>query len=116
MIGSIIIRVAFGASLLAVLFYYLDHRKHSDRLLIFARSAYRTAVACMISAAALLIYLIMTHQFNYTYVWNYSSTDLPGPLLFLDVLRRTGRKFLAVGLLHKHSRPCVDVVFITQRI
>jgi cytochrome c-type biogenesis protein CcmF len=24
----------------------------------------------------------MTHQFHYAYVWNYSSTDLPGPLLF----------------------------------
>ncbi len=82
MIGSIIVRIAFGASLLAVLFYYLDHRKHSDRLLLFARTSYRTAVAAMIGAAALLIYLIMTHQFNYAYVWNYSSTDLPGPLLF----------------------------------
>ena len=82
MTGSIIIRIAFGASLLAVLFYYLDHRKYSNRFLMFARTAYLTAVAGMISAAALLIYLIMTHQFNYTYVWNYSSTDFPGPLLF----------------------------------
>jgi len=82
MIGSIIIRVAFGASLLAVLFYFLDFRKHSPQLLMFARAAYRTAVAGMVSAAALLIYLIMTHQFHYAYVWNYSSTDLPGPLLF----------------------------------
>jgi len=82
MVGSIIIRIAFGASILAVVFYYLDHRKHTSRLLLLARTAYRTAVAGMISAAALLIYLIMTHQFNFAYVWNYSSTDLPGPLLF----------------------------------
>ena len=82
MIGSIIIRVAFGAALLAAILYYLDHRTHSDQLLKFARFAYRSAVAGMISASAILIYLIMTHQFHYAYVWNYSSTDLPGPLLF----------------------------------
>ncbi|TLY33444.1 MAG: cytochrome C biogenesis protein, partial [Ignavibacteria bacterium] len=29
----------------------------------------------------LLLYFILTHQFQYTYVWNYSSTDLPTPLL-----------------------------------
>lgn len=82
MIGSIIIRVAFSVALLATILYYLEHRKHSVQLLTFARFAYRTAVVGMISAAALLVYLIMTHQFHYAYVWNYSSTDLPGPLLF----------------------------------
>jgi cytochrome c-type biogenesis protein CcmF len=30
---------------------------------------------------SLLLYLILTHQFQYTYIWNYSSTDLPTPLL-----------------------------------
>ncbi len=82
MIGSIIVRIAFGAALVSTLLYYLIHRNHSDKLLRFARLAYRTAVGGMISASALLIYLIMTHQFHYAYVWNYSSTDLPGPLLF----------------------------------
>ncbi|HTR80694.1 MAG TPA: cytochrome c biogenesis protein CcsA [Bacteroidota bacterium] len=82
MVGSIIIRTAFAAALLATLLYYLVHRKRSSVLLKYARLAYRTAVAGMVSAAGLLIYLIMTHQFHYAYVWNYSSTDLPGPLLF----------------------------------
>jgi len=82
MIGSIIIQVAFAAALTSSLAYYLNHRKYSTRLLLFARFAYHTAVVGMMCAAALLIYLIMTHQFQYSYVWNYSSTDLPGPLLF----------------------------------
>jgi cytochrome c-type biogenesis protein CcmF len=34
-----------------------------------------------ITSAAYLLYLIITHQFQYTYVWNYSSTDLPVNLL-----------------------------------
>ncbi|HTX18349.1 MAG TPA: cytochrome c biogenesis protein CcsA [Bacteroidota bacterium] len=82
MIGSIIVRVAFGAALLSTVLYYLIHRRNSTRLLRFARLAYRTAAGGMFCAAALLVYLIMTHQFHYAYVWNYSSTDLPGPLLF----------------------------------
>ena len=34
-----------------------------------------------ISSAAYLLYLIITHQFQFTYVWNYSSKDLPINLL-----------------------------------
>jgi cytochrome c-type biogenesis protein CcmF len=32
-------------------------------------------------ASAILLSFILTHQFQYTYVWNYSSTDLSLPLL-----------------------------------
>ena len=35
---------------------------------------------------------------------------------FLDVLCWTRRKFLALGVLHEHRWPCVDVVFVAQRI
>ncbi|HKZ43219.1 MAG TPA: hypothetical protein VJ044_19840, partial [Candidatus Hodarchaeales archaeon] len=82
MIGSLIISIAFAASLLSTFAYFLNHRKYSSRVLIVARYSYHTAVVGMMCAAALLVYLIMTHQFQYSYVWNYSSTDLPGPLLF----------------------------------
>jgi cytochrome c-type biogenesis protein CcmF len=33
------------------------------------------------STAAVLLYLILTHQFQYTYVWSYSSRELSTPLL-----------------------------------
>jgi cytochrome c-type biogenesis protein CcmF len=82
MIGSIIIRVAFGCALLSAACYYRNHKSPSTRILLIARILFRTAVVGMLSASALLIYLIMTHQFQYAYVWNYSSTDLPKPLLF----------------------------------
>jgi cytochrome c-type biogenesis protein CcmF len=37
--------------------------------------------AAVMSFCAYLLYLILTHQFQYTYVWNYSSTTLSTPLL-----------------------------------
>lgn len=82
MIGSIIVRLAFTASILSTLFYYLTYQKPSTRFLRFARSAFYSAVAGIVVSSVMLVYLIMSHQFQYTYVWNYSSTDLPGLLLF----------------------------------
>ncbi|MDE3056443.1 MAG: cytochrome c biogenesis protein CcsA [Bacteroidota bacterium] len=82
MIGSIIVKIAFSASLLSAILYFLNHRRFSSRVLLFARIAYHTAVVSIILIAVSLIYILMTHQFQFSYVWNYSSTDLPGPLLF----------------------------------
>lgn len=82
MIGSILVKVAFAASLLSTILYFLNHRRFSKRILLFARIAYHTAVVSIVAIAVSLIYILMTHQFQFTYVWNYSSTDLPGPLLF----------------------------------
>ncbi len=82
MIGSIIVKIAFSASLLSTILYFLNHRRFSKRILQLARIAYGTAVISIIAIAVSLIYILMTHQFQFSYVWNYSSTDLPGPLLF----------------------------------
>ncbi|CUS90076.1 cytochrome c-type biogenesis protein CcmF, partial [Candidatus Kryptonium thompsonii] len=46
-----------------------------------ARLSYHISAIFVILASAFLLYLILTHQFQYTYVWSYSSTDLSTPLL-----------------------------------
>jgi cytochrome c-type biogenesis protein CcmF len=81
MVGAIIIKIAFLSGLAAALFYYQVHRQQSNRWLLFARNSYHLATLSLMTAAAIMLYLILTHQFQYTYVWNYSSTDLPLPLL-----------------------------------
>ena len=82
MIGAIIVKVAFAAAIASSFLYFLYHKKPSAEILRLSRIFYTIAVAGVISASGMLITLIMTHQFQYYYVWNYSSTDLPGPLLF----------------------------------
>ncbi len=81
MVGSIIVKIAFFSAIAAAFFYYQIHRQQSNRWLLVARNSYHLATLSLMTAAAVLLYLILTHQFQYTYVWNYSSTDLPLPLL-----------------------------------
>jgi cytochrome c-type biogenesis protein CcmF len=81
MIGGVIVKVAFLATLSAAFFYYQVHRQQSNRWLVVARGSFHLAVMSLMTASAIMLYLILTHQFQYTYVWNYSSTDLPLSLL-----------------------------------
>lgn len=81
MIGGLLVKTAFLMTLVSGGSYYLTLRGRGNRYLQAARYAYHIAVAMVMGFCALLIYLILTHQFQYAYVWNYSSTDLPTPLL-----------------------------------
>jgi cytochrome c-type biogenesis protein CcmF len=80
-IGSILVKAAFLAGLSSVFLYFRVHRTSSNRFLSLARTSFHITVMSLMTAAAVMLYLILTHQFQYTYVWNYSSTDLPLPLL-----------------------------------
>ena len=80
-IGSSIMKVAFAAALAAAFFYYRSFRGSSERALFYARNCYHLATLSLIAAASVFLYLILTHQFQFTYVWEYSSTDLSIPLL-----------------------------------
>ncbi len=81
MIGVILVKVAFVAVLISTGAYYFSFRKNSIESLSIARYAYHFTAALIMLFSALLMYFILTHQFQYSYVWNYSSSDLPTPLL-----------------------------------
>jgi cytochrome c-type biogenesis protein CcmF len=81
MIGSVLVKLAFVACGVAVLAYARNHLSGSTRALVIGRTSYLVTVVAVILTAATLLYLILTHQFQYTYVWSYSSRDLPTPLL-----------------------------------
>ena len=81
MIGSILVKVAFVFCLLSVLMYFQHHRKENARLLTLARLFFHGTVVMVLIISATLLYLILTHQFQYSYVWSYSSRELSTPLL-----------------------------------
>ncbi len=81
MIGGIIIKIGFLSALAAAFFYYRAHRKKNAQDIMFARFSFHATVLALMAAGVIMLYLILTHQFQYTYVWNYSSTDLSLPLL-----------------------------------
>jgi len=80
-IGGILVKIAFALALASAFLYYRVSNGAGHRELDLARKCYHGAVVLLLSAAAVLLYLILTHQFQYTYVWEYSSTDLSLPLL-----------------------------------
>jgi cytochrome c-type biogenesis protein CcmF len=81
MIGGILVKIAFVTCLISVGSYLLNHLRANDSFLRAGRLFYRLTVLTVVSFASLLLYYILTHQFQYTYVWSYSSRDLPTPLL-----------------------------------
>ncbi len=68
--------LTFIALLLSVVAYYMYDRRGEHALLIFARSAFYTAGILIVLQAILLMYGILTHHFEWSYVFSYSSRDL----------------------------------------
>jgi len=81
MVGGILVKVAFVTCLLSILSYAQSYRTGRSVFLRFGRVMFHATVGMIISIAAVLLYLILTHQFQFTYVWSYSSRELSLPLL-----------------------------------
>ncbi|HAX49174.1 MAG TPA: cytochrome c-type biogenesis CcmF C-terminal domain-containing protein [Ignavibacteria bacterium] len=78
--GPYLIYGAFAGALISSILYFLSSGG-SAKYVKQARMFFHLSAILTISSTAFLLYLIMTHQFQYTYVWNYSSRDLPWNLL-----------------------------------
>jgi len=81
MIGALLVKIAFVTCLISVLAYIQHLRKGEENVLKIARFFYHSTVITILLFSATLLYLILTHQFQYTYIWSYSSRELSTPLL-----------------------------------
>ncbi|MBN1397474.1 MAG: cytochrome c biogenesis protein CcsA [Bacteroidetes bacterium] len=79
MFGSILIWIASAAAFIAVFFYFISIKK--KKLLPYARVSIAICAIGIITASALLMVYIFQHRFEYSYVTEYSSRDLPADLL-----------------------------------
>lgn len=75
-IGLILLIIAFALSLITAYFYFQSARGNSQ-LLKIARILYRFNTFLLIVTSAYLVYLLLSHQFQYDYVYRYSSRSLP---------------------------------------
>lgn len=78
--GQSLIISGFIASIISAALYLAAFRGKRNYIKP-ARIFFHLSVIATVSTSAYLLYLIMTHQFQYTYVWDYSSSDLPLNLL-----------------------------------
>ncbi|HKI77005.1 MAG TPA: cytochrome c-type biogenesis CcmF C-terminal domain-containing protein [Ignavibacteriaceae bacterium] len=76
MVGSIVLSFALLCSLLAMVMYFLNYKGYKNTL-NYGRIAYHAMAMLVIVAAALLWHAILTHSYEYKYVYDYSSSDLP---------------------------------------
>jgi cytochrome c biogenesis factor len=70
MIGSVLVKISFITALFSAVAYLQYHRKGHPPLLKLGRAFYHTTVVGVLLTACTLLYLILTHQFQYTYVWS----------------------------------------------
>lgn len=81
MIGTLLVRLAFTSIIVSTVAFYFARRRDRTYILQIARYSYQLTTTLVLSFSAMLVYFILTHQFQYTYVWSYSSTTLPTSLL-----------------------------------
>ena len=75
-LGQAALSLAFVSSILATWFYYRSARDGGGNSESIANAIFFLKGAFTFFASGLLVYLIFTHQFQYYYVYNYTSTDL----------------------------------------
>ncbi len=80
MVGTIIVWIAALASAFSAYAYY-QSVSSQKRMLRMARNSYGVMVVAVLAASIALMMYILRHQFEYAYVWGYSSRALPLDLL-----------------------------------
>jgi len=75
MIGSIVLVFALACSIMAMVMYYLNFRGYKNTL-NYARISYHAMAMMVIVASTILWYALLTHQYEYKYVFSYSNNSL----------------------------------------
>ncbi len=77
--GKFFVWLGFGTAILATVFYLLAFYRKDNRKIwqVAARGLYIVHALSIVAVAAVLYYIIFNHYFEYSYVWQYSSKELP---------------------------------------
>lgn len=79
LLGNGAIILGFLAAMTAMITYLMSVR--NPRLVGVARGGFHVTVSTVLVASLILLILIVKHQFQFHYIWAYSSRDLPLGLL-----------------------------------
>lgn len=81
-LGKTLISASFVASLFAMIFYFVAANKDEEKTLRIGNWLFAAKAVFLVAASGILMYLIFKHQFQYYYVFNYTSLDLTPRYLF----------------------------------
>jgi cytochrome c-type biogenesis protein CcmF len=76
LLGIIAVSLAFIFAVISAGSYFINARKDSNNLLDIARKSYYVMTGLIVFSTIYLFYLIMTQQFQVSYVYQYSSRDM----------------------------------------
>ena len=80
MAGNIFIMFALLASVFSIIMYYLTYKGYTNTINL-ARIGYHLSTIAIIAASAYLLHSLLTHQYQFSYVYNYSNSDLSTGML-----------------------------------
>jgi cytochrome c-type biogenesis protein CcmF len=80
MIGNLLITASIVSGIFTVIMYYYTYKGYSNTLRL-ARIGFYLMAAFITAASAFLLYLILAHQYQYNYIFEYSSSNLSFGLL-----------------------------------
>lgn len=75
-VGELFIYSSFISAVIAAVGYFLYSQNDNDRYFRISNWIFGIQGIFLLVASGLLLYVILTHQFNYYYVFNYTSRDL----------------------------------------
>ncbi|ROL61295.1 hypothetical protein D9V86_06410 [Bacteroidetes/Chlorobi group bacterium ChocPot_Mid] len=99
MIGKIILDILFVASLLSTIGYFWSIKTNNQNLIRTSRNLYYLIFFGLVFISGYFLYLIMTHDFQYTYIWSYTSTNLSTYYLFASFYAGQEGSFLLWALM-----------------
>nr|BAL53333.1 cytochrome c assembly protein [uncultured Bacteroidetes bacterium] len=82
MLAQLIIHLCFGTALAVAIGYWIGTIQQKEAPTAVARTLYYVLVFLVMSASAILLVAIATHNFDFTYVQAYSSRQLGPPFLY----------------------------------
>jgi len=81
-VGHIFLAASFVSAIAAMIAYSIAAYNSNETIERVSHWIWGLKGATLLVASGILVYLIMTHQFQYYYVWNYTSLDLEPHYLF----------------------------------
>ena len=106
-LGTIAICFALATAAISMVAYGLMWKNGEERFGKIGRVGFHASVLGFMFASATLMFLIFTHQFQYTYVWQHSSSFLSRPLLMASFYAGQEGSFMLWTLL-----TCIVAVFV----
>lgn len=98
MTGKILIYITLFSSVCSTIFYLIAANKGGVYQKI-ARLSYYALTGSIVMVSMYLLSEILSHNFQYTYIWEYSSKELPNNLLTATFYAGQQGSFLLWGLL-----------------